>query len=877
MAASTHHWKRVRELFDGAVELSPGDRSAYLDRECADNAEIRHEVERLLRAESAGKDRIEEVLQNAASDLTERWVSSDLEPGETLGKYLIVKKLGEGGMGSVFIAEDTELRRRVALKVITGTKALLPNNLERLKREARALAALNHPNIVTIYSVEHQGDLDFLAMELLEGASLDELIPAQGLELSRFFELAIPLSSALSAAHEQGVTHRDLKPANVVVGSRGNLKILDFGLAKFDQGCLIPDGHTASRASLTRTGIVMGTVPYMSPEQAEGKPLDHRTDIFSFGAMLYEMATGSRPFAGDTSAALISAILKESPPRVTALVPRLPPRLADIIARCLEKDRERRYQDSANLAKDLEDLRDAIQLHPRLSSGISRASSLLSRSRRVRLSILSMLVAVVVIGLTIGWLSTREKPANTSPVSIEVASLAVLPMTNLSGDAEQEYLADGMTEILITELSKVSSLKVISRTSAMRFKDTDLPMAQIAAQLGVDAVIEGSVLRSGDRVRVTAQLIHGISDEHLWADSFERDVRDLFGLQREVARAIALQVNATLTPEEQARLARGETVEPRASEAYLRGRNHWNGFDFVAAAEAFQEAIELDPDFARAWAGLAHARQMQGVIGFPHPPKIAYALAETAVRRALELDDALAEAHAVAGSIAFHSEWDWSRAERSFNRAIEIKPSEPFAHTGLSYLKAAIGHLDEALDSARLAKSIDPLAPMTNVTIAEIHYYSRSYDQALFQLGEEWNESFRPNNWLQSRILEAQGDRQAAAWADLRAWQAGSPPDLVARLEDALTSAGVDGYWTELLRYMTAWPPEAIHAKVVAEIHTRLGQTDAALEWLERAIERRDPVAHIGVDPIWDPLRSEGRFNELLMRMEIPQAARPAA
>ena len=797
-----------------------------------------------------------------------------LDIDQTIGRYRVLEKLGQGGMGVVYVAEDTDLRRKIALKVLSGGKALDPELLQRFQREARALATLNHTNIVTIYSVEHEDDLHFLTMELVEGEPLDRIVPEDGVGLEQFFEIAIPLATALAAAHKHGITHRDLKPANVMRSKDGTIKVLDFGLAKLRRESDSLEGSLLPSAALTQTGMIMGTIPYMSPEQTEGNALDHRSDIFSLGIIFYEMATGSRPFQGASSASLIASVLKESPRPVTDLRPNIPPRLAQIIARCLEKNPDERYQNAATVAKELSALKEAVEHHPRLSTSLTRLSALVPRTRRTRLGLaLSGVAAVVLITLALNFATLSERFAGP-PATPKIASLAVLPLTNLSGDEEQEYLADGMTEILITELSKIGALKVISRTSVMRFKETEQPLAQIADELGVDAVVEGSVLRSEDRVRVTAQLIHAASDEHLWAESFERDLRDLLVLQGEVARAIAQQVEVTLTPEEQARLASGKTVDPSASEAYLRGRNYWSSFNFPAAAKAFQEAIDLDPDFARAWAGLAHARQMQGVISFPHPPRVSYALAKDAVTRALELDDDLAEAHAVKGSIALNFDFDWELAHREFQRAIELNPGERHGHTGLAYYFAAMGRFEEALAAAELARELDPLSPMPNLTVCETLYYARQYDRALFQLGEHWDGSFAPNHWLQDRLLQALGDPEAAAWSAFRQWQ-GLPQPLLESLEEALTSSGPADFWREMIEYLLAWPKEAIHAKVVAENYTRIGETEKAFEWLEQAYERRDPLKDLGVDPIWDPIRPDPRFNELLIRLKLPQAAEP--
>lgn len=864
----------MRQLFDSALEIEPEARAAYLERVCADDRELRREVLSLLKRESISRDDVGEVVADVALSAA-RAKGAQLKSGDRVGQYTILEVLGAGGMGQVYKAEDHELRRMVALKVFTGWSTPGSDHLRRFRREARVLASMNHSNIVTIYSVEQEGDLQFLTMELVQGKTLDRVIPLGGLRLERFFDLALPLVKAVAAAHELGVTHRDLKPANVMLSDSGEVKVLDFGLAKRSAretaGPL--EGVTLQSAPVTGTGIVVGTVPYMSPEQVRGEAVNHRSDVFSLGAILYEMVTGSRPFKGESAADLISVILKEEPPPVSGLAHRLPPRLARIIERCLHKDPKRRYQDATSLARELAALKESVELHPKISSGLSRLWALAPRTRLSRLAVASAaLVALSSIPLGLNWEALKQRLAQPPPAP-KIASLAVLPLANLSGREDQEFLADGMTEILITELSKIRALKVISRTSVMRFKNARLPLPEIADELGVDAVVEGSVQRSGERVRVTAKLIHAPSEEHLWVESFERDLKDLLAVQGEVARAIVAQVEVTLTPEETARLSSGRSVDPRASEAYLRGRSYWNNFAFVEAVEAYEEAIALDPDFARAFAGLAEARQMQGVIGYPHLPRVSYPLAQAAANRALELDDALAEAHAAQGWIALHYEWDWEAAEREFRLAMDLNPNLTNGHKGLAYYLAAMGRFDEAVASAELARELDPLARLGTFVLSEILYYGRQYERASFELGEHWDEGFVPMHWIHSRLMEARGDPHAAAWAAFRNVQVGTKAQpLEETLEEMLRGNDLRGFWQRLIEFQTSAPREGIHAKNVAENYGRLGNLADAFEWLDRAYERRDPLFNLGVDPIWDPLRGDPRFNELLTRLKLPQA-----
>jgi TolB-like protein len=663
-------WQRVQELFEAAGALVPEERAAYLEGACSGDDELRREVMALLGRERVPGDPLGDAVAEAAADAV-RTGPTSLAAGHRIGRYTILDKLGVGGMGEVYLAEDRELGRQVALKLLGSWIAADERQVRRFQREARALATLSHPNIVTIFSVEHEGDAHFLTMESVRGRRLDQAIGAGEVGLEGFFDIAVPLSAALAAAHRQGITHRDLKPANVMLTAAGEVKVLDFGLAKLKPAATSRAQTVALSATLTRAGVVVGTVPYMSPEQVEGKPVDERSDIFSLGVVFYEMVTGGRPFRGDSEAALISSILTQEPPGIATVDSRVPPRLARIIGRCLAKQPQARYQSATDLLAELEEVADSVESHPKISRGLGWLAALALRVRRWRLALAAAAVlalAAILVSVDFG--------------GPQVDSLAVLPFASLNRDGQQEYLADGMTEVLITELSKIGGLKVISRTSVMPMKDTDLSMTQIAERLGVDAVVEGSVRRSEDRIGVTAKLFHAASGEPLWAESFERDLRDLLALQGELARAIAHQIEVTLTPEEQERLTNREAVDPRAWEAYLRGRNRWRQFSLEEALGEFRQAAEIDPEFALAHAGVATILQMQGAIGFPHPPRVSYPAAREAAARALELEPRLAEAHAVQGWIALNFDFDWPAAAREFGRARELGPGSVDAQRG---------------------------------------------------------------------------------------------------------------------------------------------------------------------------------------------------
>ena len=636
--------------------------------------------------------------------------------GRTLGHYRIVEKIGEGGMGQVYRARDEQLGRDVAVKVLPEELAADQSRLGRLQREAKALAALDHPGIVTIFSVEEADGIHFLTMALVEGQTLSHLIPPNGMEVERLLDLGVALADALRAAHERGIVHRDLKPSNVIVDKEGRLRVLDFGLARMEETApLSSQLETRTlQEPMTYHGMVLGTIPYMSPEQAEGKAVGPSSDVFSLGVVLYEMATGSRPFGGETTASLISSILRDTPSAVTEVRPEVPAALGGVIRRCLEKAPGERYPSSQAVRNELEAVRQGV-----VSGTVTGATT--TKPPRSQAKALALAVAAVVLVAVVGttiWRSGWDPGGEVGDAVVESAasqirSIAVLPLRNLSGDPEQEYFVDGMTEALITGLSKIGALKVIARSSVMPFKGTDTPLSEIAAALGVDAVVEGSVIREGEQVGISAQLIEAASERVLWGEQYRRDLTSIFALQGEVAKAIADRVEIALAPEESRLLEPGTPVAAGAFEATLKGRFHLEQFtaqDFDAALRFFETALEIDPDYAPAYSGIADVWSYRKQWGLVEPDEAAVEI-EQALARALELDDSLAEAHAsLAGHKTWH-EWDWDGGEEEFLRALELNPNLAGARIFYSHLLTILGRASEGTAQAERALELDPLNP----------------------------------------------------------------------------------------------------------------------------------------------------------------------
>jgi serine/threonine protein kinase/tetratricopeptide (TPR) repeat protein len=791
--------------------------------------------------------------------------------GTDLAHYRITGELGAGGMGTVYRATDTKLSREVALKVLPAEMAADPERLDRFRREASMLAALDHPGVVGVYSVEESGGRHFLTMQLVEGESLERLIPDDGMAPEQVLEIASAVAEALAAAHDKGIVHRDLKPANVMVTDDGRVKVLDFGLAKI----AVPQPNEPLDSEMetdlyTRDGVIMGTAPYMSPEQVSGQTVDLRTDIFSLGVMLYEMVSGRRPFTGRSTAELGSAILRDTPPSLTTLRAELPDGLMQVISRCLEKQPDARFA-------GMRDVHSALQ-NVSLGKNVevtARADGPRSRSRALPViagvAVLATVVFLLVRFGVLGPSSTGQQAA----VPPEIRSIAVLPLDNYSGDPSQDYFAEGMTDALTADLARISEIRVISRGSAMQFGGEDRPSTpEIAKALDVDAIVEGSVNRFGDRVRITAQLIDAWADRHLWADSFERRSEDVLALQDELASAIAREINVQLTPAEQSRLASAPSVNPEAYDAYLKGRYFFNrpsDENLQKAIARFEEAIALSPDFVPALSGLSDAYLWAGYNEGFMTASEARPKAKAAAEKAVALDHSSAEAHTSLAVFKLFYEYDWEGSEVEFRRAIELNPSYAYAHDQFAMGLAFQGRFDESMAASRRATELDPLNPQIPIDAIFAPAWQGDYAAA--------REQARRAAEIDPTLFFPPA---AYGWIDL---EAGKVSEAIPHYEKA-KAMGAPPFVSAFLAY--AYGASGDRARAQAELEElkklslggsvtpfnlalfALGQDDhgRAVSYLEQAYASDSEwLGWLGHDRIFDPLREDPRFLELMKKL----------
>ncbi len=795
-----------------------------------------------------------------------------LPSGTRFGPYEIRDLLGVGGMGEVYRARDTRLGREVAVKVLPAGFAADPDRLLRFEQEARTLASINHPNIVTIYSVERLGDTDFLTMELVEGPSLDERIAAGPMPLAEAVGIARQMADALGAAHAKGIVHRDLKPANVKVTTGGAVKVLDFGLAK----SIVPAGATdASQqatlaAGATIAGTVLGTPPYMSPEQARGERVDDRADAWAYGCVLYEMLAGRPAFFGPTTTDVLAAIIKDEP-RWDALPPSTPPTVRDLIHRCLEKDAGQRLHDMAGISGALAQLATGAS-RSRDSTGTSLSASPAgpARVKRRRRLVVAAALVVAVAGLVAAGL---WKIGFGGPAGPSIRSIAVIPLTNGSGNPDDQYFADGMTEVLIANLGSIEALKVISRTSVMAYRGGGQSLREVARELKVESIVEGSALRSGDRVRITVQLVDAAAGTIIWSENYERDLRDVIALQSEVARAIAGRIRATLTPAVEQRLA-AKPVRPDVYEDYLKGRfslyqSTPEGLD--KAEEFFNRALKKDPAFALAHSGLADINVVRNLSGFATPAK-ALEQAKMHAVRALELDDQLGDAHASLAWISFQN-WDWVTAEKEFRRALELNPGNAMARMNLAQYLAARGRNDEALREGQRSREIDPLSLPLHTAYAAVLIGAGRYDDAIVvcQEAQRVDAGFP---WAYQHLWRAyalQGKLEKALAAARATFAARGDTGVVGALGKGQPQAGYAGAMREAAETLAARSrTQYVMAFEVAALYAHAGELEAALDWLERAYRNHGAMLeYVRASPEFKALGTDPRFQDLLRRLNL--------
>ncbi len=840
--------------------------------------------------------------------------------GVRFNQYVILSQLGSGGMGEIYLAQDTRLGRRVALKLLLTHYTSDEERLHRFEQEARAASALNHPNIITIFEIGHDNATHFIATEFVEGQTINQRLALGRMELVDVLDVAIQVANALTAAHAAGIVHRDIKPENIMLRPDGYVKVLDFGLAKltekFDSDEDVSPEATTKPLRDTSPGVIMGTVSYMSPEQARGHRVDSRSDLFSLGSVIYEMATGHKPFRGDTMSDVMAAVLDSEPVSIAGILPGAPPELQWIVSKALSKDRESRYQTAKELLNDLKRLKQQIEFKAeqarqnrttslseesvsfRRSSGslrksgsgktsgssaqvtisydtefidqarpISSAEFLISEIRRnKRTVLLTSLVLLALIGFGIyQWL--KPKPRLTD-------SIAVLPMARLSGEPLTDFLADGFNEGLIQNLSHIPKLKVRSMTSVLRYKlsgSAPPPDPRVVGQeLQVPVVLTGSISRRGEMVAINLELVDAKDNSYIWGQKYERKPGDLMALLVEITREVSQRLQLDLTANEQA--------VREAYQLYLRGRYHWNRrtpADLRLGVDFFEKAIQRVPNYAPGYAGLADSYNMLGAYG-AMPTVEAAPKAREAAERAVAIDDSLAEGHNSLGYVKHRYDWDWAGAEREFKRAIESDPSYAPARIWYSNFLSSMGRMDEAIEEARRCQELAPLWLLAGSQLAWVHYYARQYDQAIEQSQKILaidRGSFAAHRYAGLAYVQ-QGKYKEAIDSLTKARElSGNLPVVVAALAYAQAVSGnKDAAW-KLVNEFNANPSQhKVPAYDLAIVYAGLGEKETAFSWLEKAYEEHSEyLPFMRIEPRLDSLHSDPRFISLLSRLRLPQ------
>lgn len=837
-------------------------------------------------------------------------------PSETqLGRYKIISPIGSGGMGEVYLAQDTTLQRKVALKVLPLEVAANQDRMRRFKQEATAAASLNHPNIAHIYEIGEADRFHFIAMEYVQGDTLREQIHHEREELAKLLRILQHVAEGLAKAHAAGIVHRDLKPENIMVSSDGHAKILDFGLAKLVE----PQINTSSSSSEEPTilqhstpGMVLGTIGYMSPEQAQGKTreVDHRSDIFSFGCILFEAITRQKAFAGSDSIETLNKIIREPAPALSSFSANVPADLQRIVRRCLAKDPDERYQSIKDVAIELKDVRHEIQegaseiatlvsggetktvIQPERTAApagstmtavpanavTTNASSAefivngIKQHKAAAAIVTAVILAVVAFTVAAVW---SYQHARTNEVAVD--SIAVIPFLNQTNDAGTDWVTDGLTESIINNLTQLPNLKVISRSSVFRYKGKETDPLAAGKELGVRAVLTGRLQQRGDAMIVSVELIDIRDNKQLWGEKYERKLADMLSVQRDIAREITTNLRPTLSGVEQSRMMKQHTTSPEAYELYLKGRFYWNKrtpADFNRAITFFEEAIERDPNYALAYSGLADTYALLTAYS-GEPPRASMPKAKEAALKALALDDNLAEAHASLGQIVSYYDYDFVTAEREYRHAIDLNPNYAPAHQWFAEQLSALKRFDEALVEIRRALELDPLSLIINRIYADILLDGRRYDEAIEQYRKaiELEPSSVLPHYFLGRALEGKGSyEEAVREYAMSATLSGVAPEMVAKVNEVYAKSGWKPYLEAGLKEIVLPSKRQSPPFVIASYYARLGDKEQALSWLQQSYEQRDfRLTLLSVAFEFDGMRSDPRFKELVRRVGLPE------